>query len=69
MSQYSYAKMVAKTTESLYSRAIQSNETVKHNITIPIVNRSIVPITDKKSPAFEAIILIMIILVIRRFKN
>lgn len=69
MSQYSYAKMVAKTTESLYSHAIQSNETIKHNITIPIVNRSIAPIVDKKSPAFEAIILIIIILVIRKLKN
>lgn len=69
MSQYSYAKMVAKTTESLYSHALPSNETIKPDITIPIVNRSITPITDKKSPAFEAIILIIVILVIRRLKN
>jgi uncharacterized protein len=69
ISQYSYAKMVAKTTESLYSRALKSNETIKPDITIPTVNRSITPITDKKSPAFEAIILIIIILMIRRLKN
>lgn len=69
ISQYSYAKMIAKTTESLYSRALPSNETVKHNITIPPVNRTITPITDKKTPAFEAIVLIIIIFVIRRLKN
>ena len=69
MSQYSYAKMVAKTTKSLYSHALPSNETIKPDIKITAVNRSITPITDKKSPAFEAIILIIIILVIRKLKN
>lgn len=32
-------------------------------------NRSITPITNEKSPAFEAIILIIIILIIRKLKN
>lgn len=69
MSQYSYAKMVAKTTQSLYSHAVQSNETIKPNITIPIVNRSITQITDKKSPAFEAIVLIIIIFVMQKYRR
>lgn len=60
--QYSYAKNVAKTTESIY---YLRNQTV----TIPTTNISTPPISSKKSPDFEAIFLIIIIILIMRYKN
>jgi uncharacterized protein len=63
--QYTYAKMVAKTTDSLYSRALPgSNLTVlKPKIISTILNISTT--TTKKTPAFEAIILIAVLFFIR----
>lgn len=68
ISQYSYAKMVAKTTESLYARAIAANnQTIKpEKVTIPIPT-GIVP--TKKIPALETSFLIIIILLIRKLKK
>ena len=66
ISQYIYAKMVAKTTESLYSRAVVSNQTV----TKPeIVIAKTTPIPTKKGPGFEGIALLVAILLIRKLKN
>ena len=66
ISQYSYAKMVAKTTESLYSRALVSNQT----ITKPeIVITKTTPIPTQKTPAFEGIAFLIVILLIRKLKN
>lgn len=62
ISQYSYAKMVAKTTESIYARAIAANnQTIKpEKITTPV--------STQKVPALESIILIIVILLIRKVK-
>ena len=58
--------MVAKTTESLYSRAVVSNQTV----TKPeIVIAKTTPIPTKKGPGFEGIALLVAILLIRKLKN
>jgi uncharacterized protein len=66
ISQYIYAKMVAKTTESLYSRAVVSNQTV----TKPeIVIAKTTPIPTKKGLGFEGIALLVAILLIRKLKN
>lgn len=71
--QYTYAKMVAKTTESLYSRALPgSNQTVvKPEITVSTVSNNIANIsttTTKKTPAFEAIIMVAVLFLIRLMK-
>ena len=65
ISQYSYAKMVAKTTESLYARALVSNQTI---ITSGIVISKTTPASTKKAPAFEGIVLLVTMLLIRRLK-
>jgi uncharacterized protein len=67
--QYTYAKMVAKTTDSLYSRALPgSNQTVvKPEIISPISN-NISNTTGKKTPAFEAIILVAVLFLLRLMK-
>jgi uncharacterized protein len=63
ISQYSYAKMVAKTTESLYARAIAANnQTIKPE-------KIITPVPTKKAPALEASVLIIVILLIRKLKK
>ena len=66
ISQYSYAKSVAKITESLYSRALVSNQTV----TKPeIVISKTTPIPTQKAPAFEGIALLIAILLIRKLEK
>ena len=57
MSQYSYAKMVAKTTESIYSHAKLINQTISIE---PKITISKIP--NQKSSGFEAFILLMSIL-------
>lgn len=58
MSQYAYAKMVAKTTESIYSHAKLINQTMstRQNITMQ----------KQKSSGFEGVSLLIIILLIRK---
>lgn len=67
--QYSYAKMVAKTTESIYIHAIASNKTPINPIVMTSTNESTTPVPTKKTPAFEAVILLIIILLARRLKR
>ncbi|MCE8429281.1 MAG: hypothetical protein J5U19_12935 [Candidatus Methanoperedens sp.] len=63
--QYTYSKMIAKTTESLYSRALPgSNQTVLNPKNISTIS-NISTTTTKKTPAFEAIILIAVLLLLR----
>lgn len=57
ISQYTYAKMVAKTTESIYSHAKLINQTRRQNITMQKI---------QKSSGFEGISLLIIILLIRK---
>lgn len=66
VSQYSYAKMVAKTTESIYTHAITSNQTPISSIFTISANESTTSIPTKKVPAFEAAILLIIVLLARR---
>jgi uncharacterized protein len=70
--QYTYAKMVAKTTESLFSRALQgSNQTGVRPEIISMISNNISNIsttTTNKTPAFEAIILIAVLFLIRLMK-
>jgi len=58
MIQYTYAKMIAKTTEVLYSRSIQTNKSEKE---------SMPDVTPKRTPGFNAIVLLIIIFVIRKY--
>ena len=70
ISQYSYAKMVAKTTESLYSRALVNNQTItKPEFVISNTTTVPAPIPTQKAPAFEGIVLLATILLIRRLKK
>jgi hypothetical protein len=70
--QYTYAKMVAKTTESLYSHALPgSNQTAIKPEIISTISTNISNIsatTTNKIPAFEAIILIAVLFLIRLMK-
>jgi uncharacterized protein len=69
ITQYSYAKMIAKTTESLYTHAVSINQIpIKPVITISNNTPNVTPIPTQKTPAFEAIFLIVIILIISQFK-
>ncbi len=69
ISQYSYSKMIAKTTESLYTHALSSNVTpIKPAITVSNNVPNITPVPTQKTPAFEAIGLLVIILIISQFK-
>jgi len=67
--QNTYAKMVAKTTESLYSLALPgSNRSIVKPEIISIRTNNISNIsmtTTNKTPAFEAIILIAVLFLIR----
>jgi uncharacterized protein len=65
VSQYSYAKMVAKTTESIYIHTISSNQTV----TNPSINESTTPVPTNKAPAFGAFALLVIVLLVRRLRR
>jgi uncharacterized protein len=67
--QYTYAKMVAKTTESLYSRALpgSNKNVVNPDITVSTIS-NINTTTTKKTPAFEAIILIAVLFLIKLMK-
>ncbi len=71
ISQYSYAKMVAKTLIVLNSHAVYVNKTPVKPVLTPFVPETTVPtpIADvnstKKVPAFEAIALVAVILIVR----
>lgn len=70
--QYSYAKMIAKTTEALYTHAISSNQTPIKPIITTSTNEQITPVPTKKAPAFEAVILLMAVLyvfLVRKLKR
>ena len=58
ISQYSYAKMVAKTTESLYSHTLSGNQSKPTNT-----------VSTQKAPAFGAIISIIIVLIIGKMRK
>ncbi len=67
--QYTYAKMVAKTTESLYSHASPgNNQTVVKPETISPISNNILNTTTQRTPAFEAIILVAVLFLIRLMK-
>lgn len=58
ISQYSYAKMVAKTTESLYSHTLSGNQ-----------SKPTTTVLTQKAPAFGAIISLIIVLIIRKMRK
>jgi uncharacterized protein len=69
ITQYSYAKMIAKTTESLYTHALSNNKTpIKPVITISNNVPNVTTVPTQKTPAFEAIFSVVIILIISQFK-
>jgi len=60
MTQFTYAKMIAKTTEVLYSHSVSTNKSEKENIS---------NVSSKRSPGFNAIVLLIIIFVMRKLKK
>ena len=71
ISQYSYAKMVPKPTESLYSHALSSgNQSLLGNQSLPGNQSKPTPaVSVQKAPAFEAIISLIIVLIIRKMRG
>jgi uncharacterized protein len=75
ISQYSYAKMVAKTLVVLNSHAVASNKTPAKPTITPYVPELVVPTTTAKAqqtkavPAFEAIAAIAAVLIVRRLNK
>lgn len=77
ISQYSYAKMVAKTSVVLNSHAIPANETpVKPTITpftpeplMPLPTATTKPKTKAEVPAFEAVAAIAAVLIVKRLNR
>jgi uncharacterized protein len=69
IAQYTYAKMIAKTTESLYSRALPGSNQIVSKPEIISTISNISATTTKKTPAFEAIILIAVLFLIRLKKK